>query len=486
MATQQRDRPQRWMLLVAAAGYGKTTALENTGGDAPTACHRATDLIDTASHVANPHPPARVAVDEVSTLSDADQLTLVRLLGALPGQPAVTLAARHPLADAALSACAVSVVHRGPETLALSRDAVARILRDEHSVPDSDLAYLVYELTAGWPRGCTSRATPSAGRASAGGAARGPDRARHRRRAVRPRRDPRRPASAGRRSARSRAPPRSDHRTAVRGRRRRRVRRRHRAGAALGDPHRAAGRPPRRQPGHTSSTSQLVRVLAAVLAQQSGRPDPRDAAGCPPPPTGTSPTRTRWRRHGPARRGRHRPVRGADREPRTGHARRRGAPEVTDLISALPPAERNDDLHLIFGDALRMSGSVTWASGSSPAAGPGGPGPPLAGTAALAGGDGAVPAYRLCRRPGGARPGAPSTHPTRSRRRAAAGLPCQHPRPTRPGRRRGHHGACALAAAQQVNEDARWRRRHRRRVDLVGHPPRRAPRRGVGGGGTCG
>ena len=90
-------------------------------------------------------------MDEVSALTDDDQLTLVRLLTALPGQPAVTLAARQPLAAATLSACAVPVVERGPETLALNRDAVARILRDEHAVPDSDLAYLVYELTAGWP-----------------------------------------------------------------------------------------------------------------------------------------------------------------------------------------------------------------------------------------------------------------------------------------------------------------------------------------------
>ncbi|WP_433461100.1 hypothetical protein [Micromonospora sp. CA-248212] len=154
MATDRRTRPQRWLLLVAAPGYGKSTALEVIGGDGPTACHRAADLLDALSHPSGPsdaHPPARVAVDEVSALTGDEQLALVRLLGALPGQPAVTLAARHPLADAARSACAGPVVHRGPETLALGRDQVARILRDEHAVPDSDLAYLVYELTAGWP-----------------------------------------------------------------------------------------------------------------------------------------------------------------------------------------------------------------------------------------------------------------------------------------------------------------------------------------------
>ncbi|WP_433111249.1 hypothetical protein [Micromonospora sp. CA-246542] len=154
MATDRRTRAQRWLLLVAAAGYGKSTALEAIGGDGPTACHRAADLIDALSHPTGPSdadPPARIAVDEVSALTGDEQLALVRLLGALPGQPAVTLAARHPLADAARSACVGTVVHRGPETLALGRDQVARILRDEHAVPDSDLAYLVYELTAGWP-----------------------------------------------------------------------------------------------------------------------------------------------------------------------------------------------------------------------------------------------------------------------------------------------------------------------------------------------
>lgn len=100
MTTEQRPRPRRWLMLVAAAGYGKTTALETVGGDEPTACHRATDLIDAATHANSPptgtQPPIRVAVDEVSALSGDDQLALVRWLGALPGQPAVTLAARHP------------------------------------------------------------------------------------------------------------------------------------------------------------------------------------------------------------------------------------------------------------------------------------------------------------------------------------------------------------------------------------------------------
>ncbi|MEU8288695.1 hypothetical protein AB0C01_30610, partial [Micromonospora sp. NPDC048905] len=72
MATDRRTRAQRWLMMVAAAGYGKSTALETIGGDGPTTCHRATDLIDALSQPTSPsdaHPLARVAVDEVSALN---------------------------------------------------------------------------------------------------------------------------------------------------------------------------------------------------------------------------------------------------------------------------------------------------------------------------------------------------------------------------------------------------------------------------------
>ncbi|MGC4814349.1 BTAD domain-containing putative transcriptional regulator [Micromonospora sp. DT228] len=366
MATDRRTPAQRWLLLVAAAGYGKSTALETIGGDGPTTWHRATDLIDALSQPtssSDAHPPARVAVDEVSALNEDDQLALVRLLGALPGQPAVTLAARQPLADAARSACAGPVVQRGPETLALGRDAVARILRDEHAVPDSDLAYLVYELTAGWPA-WVHLAGDALGRQGVG-----------RRELLAALTEP---GTAGGHFARDEIladlPAQV---TSLLGR----VHHLDPITAPLcvaidADTPAATAQAlrwstrtgllvahPRRRSGPTSSTVQLVPVLAAVVAQQAGRPD---ASG-----RRRLSAAADWYLANAYPLAAARALRDANDTPRcakliVSHGEDMlaggGAPDVVDLISALPPAEQNPDLQLILGDALRMSGSVTWAS----------------------------------------------------------------------------------------------------------------------------
>ncbi|MFF0155052.1 BTAD domain-containing putative transcriptional regulator [Micromonospora sp. NPDC005203] len=366
MATDRRTRPPRWLILVAAAGYGKTTALETIGGDAPTACHLAADLLDALSQPGPPgaYPLARVAVDEMSALTADDQLALVRLLSALPGRPAVTLAARQPLADAARDACAGRVVHRGPETLALGRDAVARILRDEHAVPDSDLAYLVYHLTAGWPA-WVHLAGDALGRQGVG------------------RRDLlaalTEPGTAGGHFARDEIL--ADLPAQVAGL----LERVHHLDPITAplcvaiDPDTPADATtqalrwstrtgllvahPRRRSGPTSPTVQLVPVLAAVLAQQAGHPDTSGRQRLS--------AAADWYLANAYPLAAARALHDASDIPRcagliVSHGEDMlaggGAPDVVDLVSVLPSAEQNPDLQLIFGDALRMSGSVTWAS----------------------------------------------------------------------------------------------------------------------------
>lgn len=363
MTTAQQTWPQRWLVLVAAAGYGKTTALETIGGDGPTTCHRATDLIGATSH-ASPPPLERVAVDEVSALTADDQLALVRLLTALPGQPAVTLAARQPLTAAALSACAVPVVERGPETLALSRDAVARILRDEHAVPDSDLAYLVYELTAGWPA-WVHLAGDALGRQGVG-----------RRELLAALTEP---GTAGGHFARDEVladlpapvarllgrvhdldPISAPLCAAVDG---------HAAAEGTAEALRWATRTgllvahPRRRPGRTPPTLHLVRVLAEVLAQQPGRPEAaerrRRNAAADWYLANAYPLAAARALHDAGD-----TARCADLIARHGGEMLAagGAPDVTDLVNALPQADQSPDIRLIHGEALRMSGSVTQAA----------------------------------------------------------------------------------------------------------------------------
>ena len=457
MTTAQQTWPQRWLVLVAAAGYGKTTALETIGGDGPTTCHRATDLIGAASH-ASPPPLERVAVDEVSALTADDQLALVRLLTALPGQPAVTLAARQPLTAAALSACAVPVVERGPETLALSRDAVARILRDEHAVPDSDLAYLVYELTAGWPA-WVHLAGDALGRQGVG-----------RRELLAALTEP---GTAGGHFARDEVL--ADLPAPVA----RLLGRVHDLDpisaplCAAVDGHAAEGTAealrwatrtgllvahPRRRPGRTPPTLHLVRVLAEVLAQQPGRPEAaerrRRNAAADWYLANAYPLAAARALHDAGD-----TARCADLIARHGGEMLAagGAPDVTDLVNALPQADQSPDIRLIHGEALRMSGSVTQAARVfAAAAAQAAPRPSLAGTVALAGGDGAVPACRLCRRPGRARPGryTGAGHPARPRRRAGAGLARHTLAQLGQVEDAITTGTWALAVAQQLTEDA--------------------------------
>lgn len=127
-------------MLVAAAGYGKTTALESACAVVPAFAERP--------------PTLDVGVDDVCRLSGPDQVRLARWAAGLPDGVRVSLAARRPLHAEALAVLAglpVPLATRGPADLALSPDQVLRTLRDEHGVGDADLAYLTYQLTAGWP-----------------------------------------------------------------------------------------------------------------------------------------------------------------------------------------------------------------------------------------------------------------------------------------------------------------------------------------------
>ncbi|MEN3305488.1 MAG: hypothetical protein V7603_1690 [Micromonosporaceae bacterium] len=109
-------------LFVAAAGYGKTTVLEAAFAEGPTAIHSATDL--TA--------PGGAA--------DPSALTVNRT-----GERAA-----HVVADD-LAALPGPVTERAAADLSMPADAVAAVLSEEYGVADSELAYRVAELTAGWP-----------------------------------------------------------------------------------------------------------------------------------------------------------------------------------------------------------------------------------------------------------------------------------------------------------------------------------------------
>lgn len=151
-----RRSPSR-LLIVAAAGYGKTTALQEMAGVAGTYRHAA-DLVarrkegDDVDGLRSEGEAAPVLlVDDACALAAPDQYRLLQFLDGLPASVRVVLAARRPLHPAARACLRGPVFERGPGDLALSQESVARVLAAEHGVDDAALAVEVYEATAGWP-----------------------------------------------------------------------------------------------------------------------------------------------------------------------------------------------------------------------------------------------------------------------------------------------------------------------------------------------
>jgi DNA-binding SARP family transcriptional activator/ATP/maltotriose-dependent transcriptional regulator MalT len=147
-------RTEPCLLLVAAAGYGKTNALDDAYADGPVAYHRARDLVAHAAPT--PHldpdggPAAHVVVDDLAELTPAQQLALAKVTTTIPDGVRVSLGSRRPLSRAAV-AVLPGLTERSAADLAMVPSAVAAVLREEYGVADAELAYRVHEVTAGWP-----------------------------------------------------------------------------------------------------------------------------------------------------------------------------------------------------------------------------------------------------------------------------------------------------------------------------------------------
>jgi len=141
-------------VIIAAAGYGKTTALEADCASGAT-YHRAVDLAPALGGEDPFGPteprPEHLRIDDLCELSPAAQHRLMQALDTLPPDVRISLAARGPLHPVARACLRGQVFERGPTDLALTAAGVAAVLRDEHGVDDATLATQVYDLTAGWP-----------------------------------------------------------------------------------------------------------------------------------------------------------------------------------------------------------------------------------------------------------------------------------------------------------------------------------------------
>jgi DNA-binding SARP family transcriptional activator len=132
-------------LVVAAAGYGKTTALRRRYPEPAARWYRVTDpaALPTAGHLAALADGAsQLVLDGLPPLPPARAGDLLNDLSELPIPVAV--ASRWPLTSSPTQ-------HTRPDDLRLTVDEVAALLRTEYGLPDPGLPERLHEATAGWP-----------------------------------------------------------------------------------------------------------------------------------------------------------------------------------------------------------------------------------------------------------------------------------------------------------------------------------------------
>jgi DNA-binding SARP family transcriptional activator/ATP/maltotriose-dependent transcriptional regulator MalT len=151
-------------VVVAAAGYGKTTALRgwfradarwHRGGTAGTAVRdaplrHADRLARTLAEDARDGARA-IVVDDLPRLPADALRTLLSACAELPDTVSVALSSRWPLAPAAPRLGRGGWTEFGPADLALSEDQVADLLADEYGLADPELPERVRQATGGWP-----------------------------------------------------------------------------------------------------------------------------------------------------------------------------------------------------------------------------------------------------------------------------------------------------------------------------------------------
>ncbi len=145
VVTVLRSRRPARILVVAAAGYGKSTALDV---ELPPAARR----LAASEAVTTDLAGARWwGLDDLDRLSVEEQTALARRLAALPPEVGVVLTSRRPVPSAMKERLRGTVLQRSAGDLALDELAVMRLLRDEYHLTDPELAAPLCRLTAGWP-----------------------------------------------------------------------------------------------------------------------------------------------------------------------------------------------------------------------------------------------------------------------------------------------------------------------------------------------
>ncbi|UMG91920.1 BTAD domain-containing putative transcriptional regulator [Nocardioides sp. TF02-7] len=137
--------PEDVLVVVAAAGYGKSAALEAArprGGVVRPAAALLEDGLPDCDWL---------GVDDLDALTVSEQVRLLEDVARRPGPPRLGLASRQPLPAAAGARLRGRVRELGACDLALSTYGVRRVVVEEYGLDDPELPVTVHALTAGWP-----------------------------------------------------------------------------------------------------------------------------------------------------------------------------------------------------------------------------------------------------------------------------------------------------------------------------------------------
>lgn len=170
--------PGRLLLVTAAAGYGKTSAVRSRlrgqpagwySGSAAAAFLRAPDF--AARPEPGPEvPPHWLVLDEPSMTPAELGRLLADTVTAWPWQRIAVITVNPPEIPAARWRASGLLAELGPAQLALSAPLAGRTLRGEYGIDDAT-AELLVRVTAGWPALLHLAGQAAAGQATASGAA---------------------------------------------------------------------------------------------------------------------------------------------------------------------------------------------------------------------------------------------------------------------------------------------------------------------------
>ncbi|MFD0820478.1 hypothetical protein ACFQ0D_19680, partial [Micromonospora zhanjiangensis] len=149
----ERHRGKLW-LVVAAAGYGKTTALRRLFPDPAVRWQRECDvdaLLDgELAELATGAAP--VVLDGLPAMPERTERALLHAITDLPDGVCLALSSRWPVGCAASSwLTRMAPTQLRPPELSLTTAQLDEVLRTEYALTTPTLAQRVHEVTAGWP-----------------------------------------------------------------------------------------------------------------------------------------------------------------------------------------------------------------------------------------------------------------------------------------------------------------------------------------------